>query len=158
MQTFFQDPKFFGPTFFFTLKIFLDQKYFLDTTFFSPKFFLPKIFWNQNFFWRQLFCPQIFFDQEFLLGVLILLLLVHVLVTGIKQSQILVWRLSLDFDKCGGIRYKDIRLIIISMFFKNLIHHFDLLISRLPNIVQKNFCTPDEAIDPTFPMNYVPAF
>ena len=27
---------------------------------------------------------------------------------------------------------------------------FNLLISRLPNIVEKSFCTPDEAMDPTF--------
>ena len=39
-----------------------------------------------------------------------------------------------------------------------LIPQFNLLISRLPNIVQKSFCTPDEAMDPTFPMNYVLAF
>ena len=42
--------------------------------------------------------------------------------------------------------------------FWNLIPHFTLLRSRLPNIIQKSFCTPDEAIDPAFPMNYVPAF
>ena len=33
-----------------------------------------------------------------------------------------------------------------------MIPHFNLLISRLLNIEQKSFCTPDEAMDPTFPM------
>ena len=36
--------------------------------------------------------------------------------------------------------------------FGYLITRFNLLISRLPNIVEKSFCTPDEATDPTFPM------
>ena len=35
---------------------------------------------------------------------------------------------------------------------------FDLLISQLPDIVQKSFCTSDGAIDLTFQMNYVPVF
>ena len=35
-----------------------------------------------------------------------------------------------------------------------MITHFDLTISRLPDIVQKRFCTPDEAMDPTFQMKY----
>ena len=35
---------------------------------------------------------------------------------------------------------------------------FDLLISQLPDIVQKSFCTPDGTIDPTIQMKYVPAF
>ena len=35
---------------------------------------------------------------------------------------------------------------------------FVLHISWLPNIVQKCFCTPDEAMDPTFQMKYVIAF
>ena len=32
------------------------------------------------------------------------------------------------------------------------------LISQLPNIVQKSFSTSDEAMDPTFKMNYVQVF
>ena len=31
-------------------------------------------------------------------------------------------------------------------------------ISRIPNIVQQRFCTPDKAMDPTFLMKYVLAF
>ena len=38
--------------------------------------------------------------------------------------------------------------------FLTLIPHFNLFISWLPNMVQKSFCTPDEAMDPTFPINY----
>ena len=39
-----------------------------------------------------------------------------------------------------------------------MIPHIVLLISQLPDIVQKSFCTPDGAMDLTFQMNYVPAF
>ena len=42
--------------------------------------------------------------------------------------------------------------------FSNLISHFNLLTSRLPNVVQKCFCTPDEAMDATFQIKYVLAF
>ena len=57
----------------------------------------------------------------------------------------------------GTSDFKTLRLSNIETF-GDLIPDFNLLISRLPNIVQKSFCTPDEAMDPTFPMNYVPAF
>ena len=53
----------------------------------------------------------------------------------------------------GTSDFKTIRLSNIQTFW-NLIPYFILLISRLPNIVQKSFCTPDKAMDPTFPMNY----
>ena len=33
-----------------------------------------------------------------------------------------------------------------------MIYNFDFLISRLPDIAQKFFCTPDGASDPTFEM------
>ena len=36
--------------------------------------------------------------------------------------------------------------------------HSNLLIPRLPDIVQKCFCTPDRAIDPTFQMKCGSAF
>ena len=52
-----------------------------------------------------------------------------------------------------GIRFKDIRLII-NANFGNLIPAFDFRISRLPVIIQKRFCTPDGAMDPTFQMKY----
>ena len=39
-----------------------------------------------------------------------------------------------------------------------MLPHFDLLISRLPDILQKSFCTPDRAMDLTVQMNYVTAF
>ena len=45
--------------------------------------------------------------------------------------------------------FKTLRLSNIQIFL-NLIPHFNLLISQLPNIVQKSFYTPDEALDPTF--------
>ena len=35
-----------------------------------------------------------------------------------------------------------------------MIPHFNLTISRLPDIIQKRFCTPDEAMDPTFQLKY----
>ena len=37
-----------------------------------------------------------------------------------------------------------------NLITKNLIPHFDLLISKLPDIVQKIFCTSDGAMDHTF--------
>ena len=39
-----------------------------------------------------------------------------------------------------------------------MIPPFDLTISWLPDIVQKLFCTPDEAMDHTFQMKYGLAF
>ena len=52
-----------------------------------------------------------------------------------------------------GLRWYLIsRLFIISNSW-NLIPHIVLLISRLPEIIQKCFCTPDRALDPTFQMN-----
>ena len=52
-----------------------------------------------------------------------------------------------------GLRWYLIsRLFIISNSW-NLIPHIVLLISRLPEIIQKCFCTPDRAMDPTFQMN-----
>ena len=38
-----------------------------------------------------------------------------------------------------------------------MIYNFDFLISRLPDIAPKFFCTPDGATDPTFQMLYVSA-
>ena len=64
---------------------------------------------------------------------------------------------EIKVKQCGTPDFKTLRLSNIQTF-RNLIPHFKLLISRLPNIVQKSFCTPDEAMEPTFPMNYVPAF
>ena len=40
-------------------------------------------------------------------------------------------------------------------FFRNLISHFDLLISPHPNIAQTFFCTQGEAMDPTFKIKYI---
>ena len=57
----------------------------------------------------------------------------------------------------GDIKFQDARLSR-TKYFLNLIPHFDLLISWLPFIVQKSFCTPDGAMCITFQMNYVPAF
>ena len=48
--------------------------------------------------------------------------------------------------------YQISRLFIISNSW-NLIPHIVLLISWLPEIIQKCFCTPDRAMDPTFQMN-----
>ena len=36
-----------------------------------------------------------------------------------------------------------------------MIFHFDVLISRLPDILQECFCTPTRAMDPTFQMNLI---
>ena len=47
--------------------------------------------------------------------------------------------------------------IVQYLEFFILISHFDLLISQLPDIVQKYFCTPDGAMNPTFQMKYVSA-
>ena len=48
----------------------------------------------------------------------------------------------------GTTDFKTLRLSN-NQTFGNLIPYFILLISRLPNIVPKSFCTPDEAMDPT---------
>ena len=56
----------------------------------------------------------------------------------------------------GTPDFKTLRLSNIQTF-GNLIPHFNLLISRLPNILRKSFCTPEEAMDLTFIMKYVPA-
>ena len=47
---------------------------------------------------------------------------------------------------------------ISTLEFWNLINRIVLLISQLPDIVQKSFCTPYGAMDLNFQMNYVPAF
>ena len=39
---------------------------------------------------------------------------------------------------------------ISNFFFLNVITHFDMILSRLPNIVQKYICIPDRAVGPTF--------
>ena len=49
------------------------------------------------------------------------------------------------------------RLLYISSS-SNLIPHFVLHISRLPDIAQKTACTQNEAMDVTFQMKYVSAF
>ena len=56
-------------------------------------------------------------------------------------------------DIINSIKFHD----IISNSW-NLIPHIVLLIPRLPDIVQKSFCTPDGAMDPAVQMNYIPAF
>ena len=48
--------------------------------------------------------------------------------------------------------YQISRLLIISNSW-NLIRHIVLLISRLPEIIEKRICTPDRVMDPTFQMN-----
>ena len=53
----------------------------------------------------------------------------------------------------GGNRFKDIILFIISNS-GNLIPHISLLRPRLPDMVQKCFCTPDRPMDPTFQTKY----
>ena len=39
-----------------------------------------------------------------------------------------------------------------------MIAHIVLLLSRLPDIIQKCFCTSDRHMDNTFQMKYLPAF
>ena len=53
------------------------------------------------------------------------------------------------------MRIQDSRFSNIQ-FFYILISHFDLRISRLPDIVQKYFCTQDGAMDPTLKTKYIP--
>ena len=48
--------------------------------------------------------------------------------------------------------------IVQSLKFSILISHFDFLISRLPDGVQKWFCTSGGSMDLTFQMKYVPPF
>ena len=53
----------------------------------------------------------------------------------------------------GGIRFKDIRMFIIS----SLIPHIFWLLPRLPDMVQKCFCIPGGTMDPTFRNKYIPS-
>ena len=45
------------------------------------------------------------------MGVVLLVLVLLVLVTGVKQSQLLVLRLSLEFDKNYGSGYREIQYL-----------------------------------------------
>ena len=47
---------------------------------------------------------------------------------------------------------------LIAHYFKLLKSDIVLFLHRLPDIMQKCFCTPNEAMDPTFHMKYVPVF
>ena len=51
------------------------------------------------------------------------------------------------------IRIQDVKIVQYLIFLK-----CDLLISRLHEIEQENFCTPHGAMDLTYQMNYVPVF
>ena len=53
-----------------------------------------------------------------------------------------------------GIRFKDIGLLIISNSW-NLLSNIVLLLPRLPDMVEKCFCTPDRSMDPTFKIKYI---
>ena len=57
----------------------------------------------------------------------------------------------------GRIRFKEIRMIIISNSL-SLIAHIVLLISLLADIIQKSCCTQDGDMYIIFQMNYVPFF
>ena len=84
----------------------------------------------------------------------------------LKQTE---WRMSPLLLKCsllkeiinkywptGGIKFQYIRLFI-NLNSSSLITPIVLLISWLPDIEQKCFCTPDKATDPIFEMRYVSA-
>ena len=43
--------------------------------------------------------------------------------------------------------------IIQYLKFLILISHIDFLIFWLPDVIHKSYCTPDEAMDPTFQLN-----
>ena len=66
-------------------------------------------------------------------------------------------KLEKSYINPGRIRFKIIRLFIISNFW-HIIPHIVFLKSQLPNFVQKSFCTAHRAINPTFQMWYVLAF
>ena len=55
-----------------------------------------------------------------------------------------------------NMRFRDSRLSNIQ-FFSKLIYHFDLIISWIPDIIQKFYCTPDGVLDPTFQILYIPS-
>ena len=71
-----------------------------------------------------------------------------------QPSKMFKEKLSIN---CDGIRIQDIKFFIILDSW-TLIPAIELPISQLPDIVQKCFCTPDGAMDPTFLMKYVTAF
>ena len=52
-----------------------------------------------------------------------------------------------------GISFQDTRLFEIYKFWYMILRIVSL-ISHLPNIVQKCFCTPDRSMDPTFKIKY----
>ena len=61
--------------------------------------------------------------------------------------------------KENNIRHQFLKHLTIQYLnFGYMIPHIVLLISQLPDIVQKCFCTPDGPMDPTLQMKYVPAF
>ena len=65
---------------------------------------------------------------------------------SLPSKMFIAWDLCINR---GSIRSQDIRLFVISNSW-NLIPRIVLLLSRLPDIIQKSFCTPDRAMDPTF--------
>ena len=87
------------------------------------------------------------------------------------HRKILLWHKVLFFYSChinilsftGKKSFCDryftlfIYLLFISIRYIQLAKAISL-VSRLPDIVQKSLCTPDGAMDPTFQMNYAPAF
>ena len=60
---------------------------------------------------------------------------------------------EIQVKQYGTTDFKTLRLSNIQTFW-NLIPLFNLLISWLPNIVEKIFGIPDEGMDSTFPMSY----
>ena len=97
---------------------------------------------------RPLILKYINGNARFIPGILNLLLTGWVLLKVCHTPCILTLKCSLS-----SWHYRvTLRLSNIWTFW-DLIPHFNLFISRLPNIVQESFCTPT-----TFPMNYVPAF
>ena len=104
----------------------------------------------------QSYCLEIWYCCDLYIVSLAMIILEGCDISHFKDD-ILIKHAEIKVKQYGTTDFKTLRLSNIQTFW-NLIPCFILLISRLLNIVQKSFCTPDEAMDLTFPMNYVPAF
>ena len=92
-------------------------------------------------------------------------LAIHILVGGdtsfllyVPGSTSFVYNIREPKYKQNYMRHQNSRKKINQYLkFLIMISNFDFFISRLPDIAQKCFCTPDGATDPTFQMRYVSA-
>ena len=74
----------------------------------------------------------------------------------VSCSNPFLYNITEPKNKLNDMGHENSRLSNFQFFF-TLSSHFYLLISQLPDIVQKFFCTPDGAMYPTFRIEYIPS-